>query len=198
MAVAHCPTGSCVYLADTGDNNSTRTSSAIVRMTEPDLGPGQAPATTTVVAEKLTFSFPDGPHNTESLLVDPGSDTIYVITKVNAVPSTVYRLPAQFGGAPVVAQKVVTLTVPKPADGPATGASAQPCGAGFLLRTNTALYEFRIPVGSPFEGAFAAVPVPVPLAVEAKGEAVTYRPDGRGYLTTGEGAMQPVSQVTCL
>ena len=97
----------------------------------------------------------------------------------------------------MVAQKLVTLTVPKPADGPATGASAQPCGAGFLLRTNTILYEFRIPSGSPFETAFDAVPVSVPLAIEAKGEAVAYRLDGRGYLTTGEGTMQPISEVGC-
>jgi hypothetical protein len=33
------------------------------------------------------------------------------------------RLPAQFGGTPRVAEKVVTLTVPKPADGPALNAS---------------------------------------------------------------------------
>lgn len=201
MAVGHCPAGSCVYLADTGDNNVTRTSYAIVRTPEPEVvASTQAPAappTTTVLAEKLSFSFPDGSHNTESLLVDPGSDTLYVITKVTSIPSTVYRLPAIFGGPPMVAQKVLTLTVPTPADGPATGASAQPCGAGFLLRTNTILYEFRLPAGAPFEAAFSVAPVSVPLAVETKGEAVAYRLDGAGYFTTGEGTMQPISQVGC-
>jgi hypothetical protein len=199
IAVAHCPAGSCVYLADTGDNNSVRTSYAIVRTPEPqvNLDPAATPTTTTVIAEKLTFTYPDGSHNAESLLVDPASDTLYVITKLNSLPSTVYRLPATFGGPALVAQKVTTLTVPRMADGPATGASAHPCGAGFLLRTNTVLYEFRIPAGSPFEGAFDAVPVSAPLAVEVKGEGVAYRAEGRGYFTTSEGAMPPINQVGC-
>jgi hypothetical protein len=188
-----------VYLADIGGNISSRTSYAIVRLPEPMVSPGQVASTTALTAEKLTFSYPDSAvHNAESLVVDPGSDKIYVITKEASGPSTVYRLTGTFGGPAVVAEKVVTLTVPKTADGPATGGSAQPCGAGFLLRTNTVLYEFRIAAGAAFESAFAATPRLVPLLVETQGEAVTYRPDGRGYLNTGEGAMQPINQVGCM
>lgn len=59
------------------------------------------------------------------------------------------------------------------------------------------VYEFRIAPGASFETAFAVAPAVVPLLVETQGEAITYRPDGRGYLTTGEGAAQPVNQVGC-
>lgn len=197
MAVGHCPAGSCVYLADIGGNTTSRTSYAILRISEPAIALTGAPATATVTAEKLTFSYPDGAvHNAESLLVDPAADTLYVITKLTG-PSTVYRLPATFGGAAMVAQKVVDLTVPKTADGQATSASAHPCGAGFLLRTNTVAYEFRVPVGSPLTDAFTVAPALVPLLVEQQGEAIAYRTDGRGYWTTGEGTSQPLNQVTC-
>ncbi|MEO8213780.1 MAG: hypothetical protein ABI560_11335, partial [Myxococcales bacterium] len=198
MAVGHCPSGNCVYLADIGGNTSSRTNYGILRLAEPAVSPGQPPVTTAVTVEKLTFSYPDGAiHNAESLLIDPGSDEIYVITKETSGPSTVYRLSPTFGGSATVAEKVVTLTVPKAADGPATAASAHPCGSGFLLRTNTVVYEFRIAPGAPFETAFAVAPAVVPLLVETQGEAITYRPDGRGYLTTGEGAAQPINQVGC-
>jgi hypothetical protein len=197
MAVADCPAGTCVYLADIGGNLGARPDFAVLRAPEPVVSPTQAAVTVSVTFERLTFTYPDGQHNAESLLVDPNTDALYVVTKVAAgQASAVYRLPAAFG-ATGVAQKVADLTVPRAGDQPATSSSAHPCGAGFLLRTNNTLYEFRIPVGAPFEDAFRAAPVTVPVASEPQGEAVAYRADGRGYVTTGEGAMPAINAVRC-
>ena len=66
-----------------------------------------------------------------------------------------------------------------------------------MLRTSNTLYEFRIAAGAPFESAFQIPPITVPVASETQGEAVTYRPDGRGYFTTGEGAMPALNRVDC-
>ena len=197
MAVAHCPTGSCIYLADIGGNLAARTTFAILRLSEPAVAVGQAPVTASVTVERLTFSYADGMHNAESLLVDPASDTLYIITKVDSGPSAVYRLAGTFGQTGAVAQKVADLPVPKTSDRPATSASAHPCGAGFLLRTSNTLYEFRIAPGAPFESAFQVAPVTVPVASETQGEAVAYRSDGRGYFTTGEGAMPALNRADC-
>ena len=94
-------------------------------------------------------------------------------------------------------EKVADLPVPKATDRPATSASAHPCGAGFLLRTSNTLYEFRIAPGAPFDSAFQVTPATVPVASETQGEAVAYRADGRGYFTTGEGAMPALNRVDC-
>jgi len=197
MAVAHCPAGSCIYLADIGGNLAARTSFAILRIGEPTVAAGQAPVTASVTVERLTFSYADGMHNAESLLVDPASDTLYIITKVDSGPSAVYRLAGAFGQTGAIAQKVADLPVPKSSDRPATSASAHPCGGGFLLRTSNTLYEFRIAPGALFESAFQVAPVAVPVASETQSEAVAYRPDGRGYFTTGEGAMPALNRVDC-
>jgi hypothetical protein len=197
MAVARCPAGTCVYLADIGGNLGARADFAVLRAPEPAISPTQAAVTANVTFERLTFTYPDGQHNAESLLVDPNTDVLYLVTKVAAgQASAVYRLPAAFG-ATGVAQKVADLTVPRAGDQPATSSSAHPCGAGFVLRTNNTLYEFRIAVGAPFEDAFRATPVTVPVATEPQGEAVAYRADGRGYFTTGEGAMPAINAVRC-
>jgi hypothetical protein len=197
MAVAHCPAGSCVYLADIGGNLGARAEFAVLRAPEPAVSPTQTAVAANVTFERMAFTYPDGQHNAESLLVDPASDTLYVVTKLAAgQPSAVYRLPNAFG-ATGVAQKVADLTVPRAGDQPATSASAHPCGAGFLLRTNNTLYEFRIAPGAPFEDAFRAAPATVPVATEPQGEAVAYRSDGRGYVTTGEGAMPAINRVGC-
>ena len=192
IAVGRCPAGTCVHLADLGNNVTPRTDFQILRVPEPTISMGAA---TTLPAERLVFTYPDGPHNAESLLIDPGSGALYVITKVAAgARSAVYKLPAfPAGGA---ATKVADLPVPAPADQPATAADAHPCGAGFLLRTNNTAYEFRVPLGSPLEDAFKATPTVVPFGAEQQSEAITYRPDGRGYYTTSEGA-PPIHRVVC-
>ena len=121
-------------------------------------------------------SYEDAPHNAESLLIDPGSGELFVITKEAAgQPSAVYRLQTLEPDRINLASKVAVLTVPRAGDLPATAASAHPCGAGFLLRTGNTLYEFRVPAGTPLRQAFSAIPVPVPVGEEVQGEAVSYR-----------------------
>jgi len=195
IAVGRCPAGTCVHLADLGNNISPRPDFQILRVPEPALTAGMV-TTATLPAERLVFTYPDGPHNAESLLIDPGSGALYVITKVAAgARSTVYKLPAF--GAGGAATKIADLPVPTPADQPATAADAHPCGAGFLLRTNNTAYEFRVPTGSPLEDAFKATPTAVPVGNEQQSEGITYRPDGRGYYTTSEGARPPIHRVVC-
>lgn len=199
MAVAHCPSGSCVYLADVGGNISPRTQFAVMRVPEPEVRVDMPGGMISIAAERLVFSYPDNAnHNAESILVDPNSDTIYVITKVAAgMPSAVYKFPATFGGAALTAEKVVDLTVPKTTDREAVSASAHPCAPAFLLRTYNTLYEFRAAPGASLEAAFSATPTVVPAATEMQSEGVTYRADGRGYFTTTEGAQPAINRVGC-
>jgi hypothetical protein len=199
IAVGACPTGSCVYLADIGANLATRPDFTIVRVPEPTVASNGTAAPVSVAVEKLVYTYPDGgQHNAESLLIDPRTGTLYIIDKVDAgMHSTVYRLPAGFGAAPVVAVKVVELPVPMAGDTPATAADSHPCGTGFILRTNNTAYEFRIAATAPFEDAFRATPVAVPVGQEMQGEGVSYQPDGRGFYTNTEGAMPPIHHTAC-
>jgi hypothetical protein len=199
VAVAHCPAGNCVYLADIGGNINPRTQFAVVRTAEPEVRVDMPGGTMSLAGERLVFAYPDGAnHNAESMFVDPNSDTIYVITKVAAgMPSAVYRFAATFGGGTLTAEKVADLTVPKSTDREASSASVHPCAPAFLLRTYNTLYEFRAPPGSALEAAFAATPTVVPVATETQSEGVTYRADGRGYFTTTEGSQPLINRVGC-
>jgi hypothetical protein len=199
VAVAHCPAGNCVYLADIGGNINPRTQFAVVRAPEPEVRVDMPGGTMSLAGERLVFAYPDGAnHNAESMFIDPNSDTIYVITKVAAgTPSAVYRVAATFGGGTLTAEKVADLTVPKSTDREASGASVHPCAPAFLLRTYNTLYEFRAAPGAALEAAFTATPTVVPVATETQSEGVTYRSDGRGYFTTTEGSQPAINRVTC-
>jgi hypothetical protein len=198
IAVGPCPQGSCVYLADLGDNVTPRQEYQVLRVTEPTVDVDNPGATLALESELLIFSYPDGTHNAESLLIDHATQNLYVVTKEAAgSPSAVYRLHRAFTGAAGDATKVADLTVPGPNDTPATAADAHPCGSAFLLRTNDTLYEFRIAEGEPFESLFAATPDVVPFGDEQQGEGVAYAADGLGYFTTSEGTNPPIHRSEC-
>jgi hypothetical protein len=198
IAVGPCPQGSCVYLADLGDNVTPREEYQVVRVAEPTVDATQPGSDAALDSETLTFSYPDGTHNAESLLIDHATQNLYVVTKEAAgVASAVYRLPATFGAASTAATKVADLSIPGPNDTPATAADAHPCGLAFLLRTNNTLYEFRISEGESFEALFLATPNILPFGDEQQGEAVAYSSNGLSYFTTSEGTNPPIHRVDC-
>lgn len=198
IAVGPCPQGSCVYLADLGDNVTPRQEYQVLRVAEPTVDLNNPGAGKALASELLIFSYPDGTHNAESLLIDHATQNLYVVTKEAAgIPSAVYRLPPAFTGAVADAIKIADLTVPGANDSPATAADAHPCGVAFLLRTNNTLYEFRVAEGEPFETLFTATPSEVPFGDEQQGEAVAYASDGLGYFTTSEGDNPPIHRTQC-
>jgi len=206
IAVGPCGDGTCVYLGDIGDNSAQRNEYAVLRFPLPMVpdSPGQSAMTASF--ERFRFTYEDGSHNAEGLMVAPDG-TVYVVTKLApgsggrvaaTGPSSIYRLPPSMTAATVArATKVATLTVPASGDGAASGAAAHPCGTGFLLRTYDRVYEFTAPAGMGFEAAFTATPKVVAMPNEPQSEAIDYRADGRGFITSGEGAGAPIFQTAC-
>jgi hypothetical protein len=196
MAVGACPAGSCVYLADIGDNAAVRGEYAILRFAEPRIEPG-ASESPDVDFERFAFTYEDGSHNAESLLVPPSGD-LYIVTKLAAGnASSVYKLAQPLAASGNVAVKVADLPVPKPGDDLLCSGDAHPCGLGFIVRTYNTVYEFRIAEGEPFESAFAVAPTEIAGADEPQSEAIAYLPDGSGFVTSGEGAAAPIYQTSC-
>ena len=201
VALGPCPTGTCLYLGDIGDNLTVRTDLAVYRVAEPDLEVATADGGTSGVAfERFAFEYPNGlRHNAETLLVHPFTGEVYVLTKHGAgVRSRVYRFPQPLDASTTATLEFLgELPVPGAGDLPLTAGDVSPCGNALLLRMYNRLVELRAAPGRPFEDVFSAAPVSVPVASEPQGEAVTWSPDGRGYYTASEGAAQPLSKVRC-
>jgi hypothetical protein len=87
IAVGPCPQGSCVYIADIGDNGGTRDRITIYRTRETDLKEDATQPT-----EVFHGRYPDGKHDAEALFVMPDSD-VYLITKGDPGPIALYRFP---------------------------------------------------------------------------------------------------------
>jgi hypothetical protein len=206
IAVGPCDAKTCVYLGDVGDNAATRDEYAILRFAQPTVPTAPGMNAMTATFERYRFTYEDGSHNAESIMVAPDG-TVYIVTKlapgsggrVTATgPSSVYRLAAPLSTTTVArATKVATLTVPKSGELAASAAAAHPCGAGFLLRTYDRVYEFLTPKGASFEAAFSVTPTMVAMPDEPQSEGIDYRADGRGFVTSGEGAGAPLFVTGC-
>lgn len=207
IAVGKCDANTCVYLADIGDNAAQRAEYSILRFVTPELPSAPSSMMLEPSFEQLHFRYEDGSHNAESLMVAPDG-TLYIITKlapgsggnVEATgPSTVYRIASNAFGQSAVAMatKVTTLSVPQRGEPALSAAAAHPCGLGFLVRTYDRVYEFLVPAGAGFEAAFSTMPNVVAMPDEPQSEGIDYLADGRGFVTSGEGAGAPILVTQC-
>jgi hypothetical protein len=182
----------CIYMADIGDNPKVRKEVAIYEIAEPArLESG------TLAAKKLRFTYPDGPHNAEVLLADPHSGQLYVITKTPVGLGTVYRLEGLASAKLGYAFAVVHLGQAGIFGVLTTGGDVHPSGNRVLLRTYTAVFEYRGKPGQTLEQVLSATPVLVTGAPQRQGEAIAYTADGRGYVMGSEMTGSPIFRVDC-
>jgi hypothetical protein len=185
---------SYLYLADIGDNASTREHVTVYVAAEPDAAPDGDDDSLPLV-EELTIRYPDGPSDAESLFVDPLEGDLYIITKNVSGASRVLRASAgtvsaggqitmeDVGG--IGAEQGLPPTI-------ATAADIAPDGSTVLVRTYQDVLVFRRPAGQPLAAAFEAAPCSAPSEAEPQGEAIAFSADGAAYLTSSEGAAQPL------
>ena len=75
MAVGPCPGGSCLFIADIGDNSAKRQSVTVYRVAQPS-----GKEASVAVADVIQMKYPDGAHDEKPWLVTPDG-TILIVTK---------------------------------------------------------------------------------------------------------------------
>ncbi len=196
IALGPCAPGGeaqCLYLADTGDNFRRRKQVRLYRLPEPD-GPSSEP----LPVEVLPFTYPDGPHDVESLIVEPRSGRLAVITKTGKSLGEVFVLEGLAPGSVGLARRLGVLRAPEGGDHTTTAAALHPSGDRLLLRTYTRVWELRLPRATRLEELLARGSlVEVPGPSQAQSEAVTFLPGGSSWLVGSEFAGQRLYQVRC-
>lgn len=181
IAVGPCPAGSCVYIADIGDNAANRREIMVYRVPEPSLTDRR-----TRPAEAFRATYPGGARDSEALFVLPDG-AMFVVSKGETGPVVLYRFPSSSRiGAATRLERVATLATGNvPRKLRITGASASPDGRWVVLRTLGALFFYRADrltkgiVGGALE-------FDVQRLQEVQGEGVALDSNGTIYVT-GEG-----------
>jgi hypothetical protein len=189
-----------LYIADIGDNGTSRATVAVYRALEPvaPTTPSLLPPSLTIAGvEKFVLRYPDGAHNAETMLVDPLSGDLFIVEKASSGDSQVFR-----AAAPLSASGTITLEsagrlrfgVGALAGSPTTtGGDISPSGRFIAVRTYDRAFLWRRAPGESVARALAGAPCPIPLANEGQGEALGFASDERGYFTLSEGRAVPIS-----
>ena len=182
MSSAPCAGGSCLFIADIGDNNARRKEITIYRVPEPT-----GNASTATADAIIRASYPDGAHDAEALLAAPDG-TLYVVTKGDTGPVALYRVPAASRGNDAV--RLERVGEPLSKGSPAAGAritdgAISPDGELVVLRSRTSLTFYR--AADCLKGNFREMKrVDVSSLGEPQGEGIAFGPSNMIYLA-GEG-----------
>jgi hypothetical protein len=197
------PTGKCfLYIADIGDNKTKRPERTIYRVAEPEVGDNTKDTSSkdplsTEPATALNFRYTDAQHNAETMMVNPQTGEIYVLTKRIDGPSGVFKLPGTFGSTDILsAQKIANVTIPNVPNGQLTGGDISPDGKHVVICDYSWAYELELPANAKsFDEIWAAKPDRIDLGKLPQSEAVGYTADGNAIIATSEKKHPPIVEV---
>ena len=176
-----------IYAGDIGDNNAKRKDVTIYRIIEPNVDVNQTSVNVTITnVETIVLVYPDGPRDAETLIVDPLTKDIYIISKEGT--SKVYR--AAYPQA--TTGKTVLEEVAKLHWGMATAGDISPDGQEIVVRGYFAASLWLRPKDGPMWKAFENSECSIPIILEQQGEAICFDANGAGYYTTSEHKHQPI------
>ncbi len=189
-----------LYVGDIGDNGAHRDHVRVLRVPEPEVSAGQPWVEANLDGvEVRAFVYPESAHDAETLLVDPRSGDVYLVTKKTDGHSGVYRAASPFaqaaGPEPLVLERVADLDFGSealPGMVLATGGDVSPAGDAVLILTYNGAFWWARPEGQPLHAAFAGRGWPAPVVLQPAHEAIAFQPDGAGYLTVREGQHAPI------
>lgn len=182
-----------LYIGDIGDNAGRRRSIKVYRVPEPKVDAAKPFGRLTIgPTDTIELNYPDQPRDAETLLLDPLTRDLYLISKRNLLCKA-FRAPyPQSTTRPNVLERVCTLSFAI-----AVGGDVSPDGKRVIVRGPYNASIWVRPEGQPLWKAFQEGSRGIPLMAEPQGEAICFDGRGRGYFTLSEKARQPLYYFAC-
>jgi hypothetical protein len=176
-----------LWIADTGDQPVTpeRQTIALFKVTSKD------------AMTRYRFSYPDGQHNTEALLLNGNGAPIFITKEISGAATIFTYTGALATGKTMKLTKVGQFTPEQtgtanklgnrgPAQNEITGGATSPDGKKVALRTLTDAYEWDVTNGDVIGALTKGKPRITPMPNEEQGYAIAYTSDGKSFLTVSD------------
>ena len=184
-----------LYIGDIGDNSFVRGGAQVFVVPEPV--PGDDDDTVTIEDYAvLELTYPEGAsYNAETLLVDPVSEDLYIISKDYGGETVIFRKPPPHEHGTQTELEVVAevdFSEDPLSGGATTGGDINALGNWIIIRTYASAFLFLRDGSAPLWEALTSAPCEIDDHSEPQGEAIAFTADGGGYLTLSEGSAQPL------
>ncbi|MEM6298096.1 MAG: hypothetical protein AAF740_05335 [Bacteroidota bacterium] len=163
-----------VFLADMGDNEAIRDYVSIYHFPEPDLS-----VTEIKNIQKIQYTYPEGARDAETLLYDPISDSLFVLSKREENVS-LFSLPTA-AEQPVVANYQLTIPYRN-----FTSGDISPSGTEIIAKTYEIILYWKRDSSETVAEAMAREPIFLPYTPEPQGESLAWLSNGIDFVTTTE------------
>jgi hypothetical protein len=169
-----------VYLGDIGDNDGKYQYKYIHRFPEPEMKEGINVLTITDF-ETIVFELEGSVKDTESLLIDPASKNLYLISK-REDPVYLYELKYPYDkGDTVSASRLFSMPFTE-----IVGADCQIRNGNVLIKNYSSVFYWENKNGESVATLLKKSPLQIPYMEEPKGEAISWSSDGSGFYTISE------------
>lgn len=158
-----------LWVADTGDNQERRTDVALYALPEPGTGDHS------VAAERYPITYPGGPADVETLLINPRTGAKGVVTK-GLFGGELLALPSKLAADRANEAKALGHDMPAMI----TDGSMSADGRYALLRSYSDAYLYDATTWKPIRSA--------PTPAQAQGESIAFERSQKSYLIGSEGA----------
>jgi WD40 repeat protein len=168
-----------VYIGDIGDNDGQHQEKFVYRFEEPIFNNGEEEM---VISEfdKITFRLDGGSKDTETLLLDPKTKNLYVVTK-RENPVYLYELKYPYDEKINTAERTISLPMTR-----IVGGDFSPDGDELLVKNDDDVFYWKGFSSQPVTERLKSPPQRVEYQKEPQGEAITWARDGRGFFTLSE------------
>ncbi|HKD98174.1 MAG TPA: hypothetical protein VKB69_11285 [Micromonosporaceae bacterium] len=156
---------------------------------------------------RYDFSYPDGPHNTEALLLDGDGSPIFVTKSIDG-PAGIYSYSGKLSTSSTMTLTKSGTFAPEQTGTPnklgdhgqaqnaVTGGATSPDGTHVALRTLTDAYEWDV-TGGDVLAALKGKPRITRMPNEEQGYAIAYTTDGKNFVTVSDvNAPAPIQKYT--
>lgn len=170
---------SYIYVGEIGDNNAKYSNIRLYRFPEPSSWQKEI----SVKPETITLKYPDGAKDAETLMVDPLSGDLFILSKRDS-SNTLYTVTAdklwENTGVKTL-EKVMKLPITM-----STAGDISKDGSQIVIKNYWVIYYWDRREGESVPEALAREPILLPYTPEPQGEAIAFFPDGNGYFTLSE------------
>ncbi len=171
---------SYVYVADIGDNEARHQYKYIYRFEEPELNKAQGEKITITSFDRITFRLSDARKDTETLLLDPKTRNLYIVSK-REEPVCLYELKYPYDKEDtLVADKLMSLPFTQ-----IVGGDFSTNGKELLMKNYNKVYYWNSAAKSIID-VLKESPLEIPYETEPQGESIAWATDGSGFYTLSE------------